>query len=131
LTVTPEEWEALAWIRASTSPTAVVQAEPVVRGRETWSLIPTFAERRMATGNALPLLARPIYAERNERVKQIYASNDARWAWQDAVALGIDYLYVDDTERTAYAGVEKFDAAPQYFSPVFRNAKAVVYALRP
>ena len=76
LTITPEEWEALSWIRSNTAPDAIVQAEPVVRGRETWSLIPTFAERRMATGTALPLLARPIYDERNQRVKAIYASAD-------------------------------------------------------
>jgi hypothetical protein len=130
LIISPEEWEALAWIRSNTPLNAVVQAEPVVRGRETWSLVPTFAERRMATGNALPLFTRPIYAERNERVKQIYASGDARSAWQDAKALGIDYLYVDNTERTAYQEVHKFDVSPDYFSPVFRNVEASVYALR-
>jgi hypothetical protein len=131
LLVTPEEWQALTWIRLNTPRTAVVQAEPVVRGRETWSLIPTFAERRMAAGNPIPLLARPIYVENSQRVKQIYASTDARLAWQEARALGIDYLYVDHTERTAYPAVGKFDSSPEYFSPVFRNAEAVVYALRP
>ena len=130
LTVTPGQWEALMWIRSNTPLDAVVQAEPIVRGRETWSLIPTFAERRMATGNALPLIARSTYTERNERVRQIYASNDARSAWQEAKALGIDYLYADDTERMAYPAVSKFDAHPEYFSPVFRNAEAAVYALR-
>jgi hypothetical protein len=129
--VTPEEWEALTWIRSATPLAAIVQAEAIVRGRDTWSLIPTFAERRMATGNALALLARPIYAERNERVRQIYASNDPRSAWQEAKALGIDYLYVDKVERTAYPWVSKFDVNPEYFSPVFRNAEAAVYALRP
>jgi hypothetical protein len=131
LPVTPDEWQALAWIRQNTPRTAVVQAEPVVRGRETWSLIPTFAERRMAAGNPLPLLARPIYVEKSQRIKQIYASTDARAAWQDAKALGIDYLYVDRTERSAYPAVGKFDTSPDYFSPVFRNAEAAVYALRP
>ena len=131
LMITQEEWEALIWIRSNTPRTAIVQAEPVVRGRETWSLIPTFAERRMASGNALALLARPTYEERNRRVKDIYASTDARAAWQEAKSLGIDYLYVDDTERTAYPAVSKFDSAPDLFTPVFRNAEAVVYALRP
>lgn len=131
LMITPEEWEALSWIRANTPADAVVQAEPVVRGRETWSLIPTFAERRMASGNALPLLARPIYDERNRLVKGIYAGANPRLAWQQAKALGIDYLYVDDTERTVYPLVSKFDNAPDLFTPVFRNREAVVYALRP
>lgn len=131
IAITPAEQEALNWIRTETPINAVVQAEPIVRGRETWSLIPTFAERRMATGNALPLLPVPDYAEKNERVRQIYASSDAQTAWQDAKALGIDYLYVDRIERAAYTAVSKFDDHSEYFSPVFRNAEAAVYALRP
>jgi uncharacterized membrane protein len=130
LAITPQEWQALTWIRTNTAPAAIVQAEPMVRGRETWSLIPTFAERRMASGNALALLARPLYDERNQKIKEIYASADPRGAWRDARDLGIDYLYVDDTERTAYPQVSKFDTAPELFAPVFRNAEATVYVLR-
>ena len=63
--------------------------EPNVRGRETWTLIPTFAERRMATGTALALLPVPDYDERNEIVKEIYASDDAARAWHGARSLGI------------------------------------------
>jgi len=131
LAITPEEWQALTWIRTNTAPTAVVQAEPVVRGRETWSLIPTFAERRMASGNALALLARPLYEEQNQKIKRIYASSDPHTAWQQARALGIEYLYVDAAERTAYPQVSRFDRAPELFAPVFRNREATVYALRP
>ena len=131
LLITREEWEALMWIRANTAENAVVQAEPIVRGRETWSLIPTFAERRMASGNPLALLARAIYSERNARVKAIYASLEPQAAWKEARDLGIDYLYVDDTERTVYPQVTRFDTRPELFVPVFRNSEAVVYALRP
>jgi hypothetical protein len=129
--VTPDEQEALEWIRTRTPKNAVVQIEPTIRGRETWSLIPTFAQRRMATGMALALLPLPGYEERNETVKQIYASEDARLAWHEARSLGIDYLYVDATERAAYPAVAKFDHYPAYFTPVFRNAEAAVYALQP
>jgi hypothetical protein len=128
--VTPDEQEALGWIRTRTSKDAVVQMEPNVRGRETWTLIPTFAERRMATGTALALLPVPEYERRNEMVKQIYQSEDAALAWSEAKSLGIDYLYVDATERAAYPAVAKFDHAPLYFTPTFRNAEASVYALR-
>jgi hypothetical protein len=131
LVITPEQWQALTWIRTHTPADAVVQAEPIVRGRETWSLVPSFAERRMASGNALPLLARPTYGRRNEQVKDIYASGDPLMAWKKARVLGIEYLYVDDTERTAYPEVIKFDRAPELFVPVFRNSEATVYALRP
>ena len=85
----------------------------------------------MATGTALPLLARPVYDERNQIVKGIYAGSDPRLAWQQAQALGIEYLYVDDTERTVYPQVSKFDSAPELFAPVFRNREAAVYSLRP
>lgn len=129
--VTAPEQEALNWIRVNTNLNAVVQMEPTIRGRETWSLVPSFAERRMATGVAIPLLPVPEYAERNPRVRSIYASNDAKAAWETAKALGIDYLYVDSTERAAYYGVAKFDANPQYFERVFQNREASVYALRP
>ncbi len=132
LTITPEEWEALSWIRSNTAPDAVVQAEPVVRGRETWSLIPTFAERRMATGTALPLLrAADLRRAKSTRAKRSTHRPIRSAAWQEAKALGIEYLYVDDTERTVYPQVSKFDSAPELFAPVFRNREAAVYALRP
>jgi uncharacterized membrane protein len=103
--------------------------EPNVRGRETWTLIPTFAERRMATGTALALLPVAEYDERNALVKQIYASDDAALAWGAAKRLGIDYLYVDATERDAYPAVAKFDHSPGYFTAVFKNAEAAVYSV--
>ena len=131
LKVTPLEQEALNWIRTNTSPHAVVQAEPVIRARDTWSFTATFAERRMATGIPLALLPVPAYAERNARVQALYASDDPRFAWREARDLGIDYLYADATERAAYPGVSKFDANPDLFAPAFKNAEAAVYAVRP
>ena len=127
--LTPAEQEALEWIRTNTRPRAVVQAEPMVRGRETWSLIPTFAERRMAAGNALPLLGAPGDAEQCDRVRQIYASADAATARRLAKSMGIEYLYVDATERRAYPDVSKFDAYPQWFERVFANTEVSVYAV--
>jgi hypothetical protein len=128
--LTPAQQAALDWIRTNTPVSAVVQAEPTVRGRETWSLIPSFAERRMATGAALPLPG-PYYADRNRRVRAIYASSDARAAWQEAKDLGIDYLYVDATERAAYPAVAKFDEDASHFMSVFRNMEVAIYAVRP
>ena len=127
--VSPDEQAALNWIRSRTPKDAVVQMEPNVRGRETWTLIPTFAERRMATGTALALLPVPEYDERNALVQQIYASDDAARAWAAARRLGIDYLYVDATERGAYPAVAKFDQYPRYFTPVFKNGEAAVYSV--
>ena len=128
--LTPEMAEALQWIRTNTPPGAVVQAEPTVRGRDTWSLIPTFAERRMAAGLPISLMHVPEYDTRSEVVRDIYASHDAQKAWEAAKSLGIDYLYADATERRAYPGVAKFDAHPELFAPVFNNGGATVYAVR-
>lgn len=129
--LTPDEQQALEWIRTQTPVDAVVQHETTLRGRETWSLIPTFAERRLAAGEPLPLLALPIYAERAAVVKRIYASDDAREAWENARRLGIDYLYADATERRAYPGVTKFERSPEYFSVAFQNSEAAVFRVRP
>jgi uncharacterized membrane protein len=128
--LSPAEQEGLAWIRAQTPADAIVQAEPTVRGRETWSLIPSFAERRMAGGLPISLMHVPAYDTTSEQVRQIYASDDAAAAWQIARQLGIDYLYVDATERRAYPGTSKFDAHPEYFSAAFRNAEVTVYAVK-
>jgi hypothetical protein len=128
--ITPAEHEAFDWIRRNTPEDAVVQMEPTVRGRESWSLIPTFAERRMATGNAIALLPVPASAKLNPLVQQIYATDAAAWAHETARSLGIDYLYVDRVERAAYPNVSKFDAHPEFFEPVFKNSEVSVYAVR-
>jgi len=128
--LTPAEQEGLAWIRTHTPTDAIVQAEPTVRGRETWSLIPSFAERRMAGGLPISLMHVPAYDTKSAQVRQIYASDDAALAWQIAKQLGIDYLYVDATERLAYPGISKFDAHAEYFPAAFRNAEVTVYAVK-
>ena len=128
--LTPAEQEGLAWIRANTPREAIVQAEPTIRGRDTWSFIPSFAERRMAAGLPISLMHVPEYDEKSEQVRQIYASTDADAAWRAAKQLRVDYLYVDATERAAYPAVSKFDVNPRYFTPVFRNSEVSVYQVK-
>ena len=60
VTVDPAQQAAFAWIRRETPREAVVQMEPMVRGRATWTLIPTFAGRRMAAGLPISLVAQPV-----------------------------------------------------------------------
>ena len=130
VTITPAEQEAFEWIKRNTPPDAIVQAEPIVRGRETWSLIPTFAERRMAAGLAIALLNIPEYATLSEQVRQIYADADPKKARDQASALRIGYLFVDTVERNAYPAVAKFDEHPDFFEPVFRNTDVGIYKVR-
>ena len=131
LSVSPAQHEALRWVRTNTRPEAVVQAEPMVRGRAHWSFIPTFAERRTSAGLPISLLPLPEYQERSRQVQAIFTSPDMETAHAEARRLGIEYLWVDGHEQQAYPGVtERFDAVHQFFRPVFRNAEVVVYAVR-
>ncbi len=128
VTVTRAQQEAFRWIRRATPENAVVQMEPVVRGRAHWSLIPTFAQRRMSAGMPISLLPIPDYEERSERVRGMFATTDAAAAAATARRMRIKYIYVDDTDRRAYPdGVEKFRAHPEYFMPVYRNAEVSIY----
>jgi hypothetical protein len=128
LWVTPDQQQMFAWIRAHTPRDAVVQMEPMVRGREHWTLIPSFAGRRMAGGLPISLLPLPEYPAVSEVIKVIYATTNADEASRIARRLRIDYLYVDGTDTEAYVeGVGKFDAHPALFTKVFSSGDARLY----
>jgi hypothetical protein len=136
VTVTREESEGLEWLRRTTPATAIVQMEPMVRARQTWSLIPSFAQRRMAAGQPISLLGGTAekdteYREKSERVRTMYATQNAQEAWDIARSLRVDYVWVDRVERTAYpSGVAKFDTAPQHFAPAFKNSEVSIYRVQ-
>jgi hypothetical protein len=128
VSVTPDQQAAFDWVRRSLPEEAVVQMEPVLRAREHWSLIPTFAERRMSAGQPISLLPMPEYKQRSAEVQQLYRTADPREAWQLARARRIDYLYVDTNDAEAYPdGVAKFDSQPAYFQKVFENGEVRIY----
>ena len=128
LSVSAGQDEAFRWIRRETPETAVVQMEPTLRGREHWTLIPSFAARRMAAGLPISLLPSPEYLEGSNRVRTMFAAPDAQEAASIARGLRIDYLYVDGDDRAAYPdGVAKFAAHPELFAPVFQNADVSIY----
>jgi hypothetical protein len=125
---TPEQEQAFEWIRNNTALDAIVQMEPVIRGREHWTLIPSFAGRRMAAGNPISLLPIPEYKERSETIKRVFEIDDANEASRLARRLRVDYLYVDETDVTAYpAGTLKFDAHSELFERVFANGSVRLY----
>lgn len=130
--VTRDVHEGVEWLRRTTPASAIVQMEPIARGRRTWSLIPSFAQRRMSAGQPISLLGGIAdgseYAVKSMRVKAMYETGDARQAWETARVLRIDYIWVDGTERAAYpAGVAKFDGAPEFFAPAFKNADVTIF----
>ncbi|MGH9371458.1 MAG: hypothetical protein ACRD15_08005, partial [Vicinamibacterales bacterium] len=129
VTITAAEQEALAWIRQQTPVDAIVQADPIVRGRETWSLIPTWGERRMAGGQPISLMHVPAYDTTSTQIRQIYATGDVLEAWRIARQLHIDFLYVGAAERHAYPQAAKFERRPDLFAPAFDNAEVTIYAV--
>ena len=128
--LSPQEQEALRWVETRTPRTALVQMSLTPRGRETWSLIPSFARRRMAAGLPISLLRTPEYDALAARADRIYETGDVDEAvalWRE---LKIDYLYVGRVEREAYpAGTAKFTAHPEHFGRVFSNDEVAVYVL--
>lgn len=131
LWTTPDQQQAFEWIGRNTPADAIVQMEPMVRGREHWTLIPSFAGRRMAAGLPISLLPLPDYPERSEIVRRIFATADPNEASDLARRLRLDYLYVDAEDLAAYpVGTAKFDANPDRFEPVFRNGSVRVYRVR-
>lgn len=126
--VTPAEQQALEWLRLHAADDAVVQMEPTSRGRETWTLVPALAARRMAAGLPISLLDRPEYHARSARVRDLYCATNAESAWAIARELGIDFLYLDRVERQAYPGaVAMFESRRDLFLRAFANDEARVY----
>jgi hypothetical protein len=131
VTLSPDQQEAMAWIRRTTSPHAIVQMEPMIRGRETWTLIPTFAQRRMMGGQPISLLATPEYDKRAKRAQAIFNMRNAEEAWNASRQNHIDYFYLDQVERAEFGpeSLAKFDNSPDFFRPVFRNREVSIYAV--
>ena len=127
--ITPGEQAALHWIERFTPPDALVQMSLQPRGRETWTLIPSFARRRMAAG--LPISRTPIYDERAARADTVFSSGDPTTASRIAREMRIDYLYVGGVEREAFGRtLAALDDRPDLFPVAFRNASATVYAVK-
>ena len=128
LWTTPAQHRAFAWIRNHTAEHAVVQMEPMVRAREHWTLIPSFAGRRMATGLPISLLPHQQYTDTSAVVQTLYATDDAEEASALARRLRIDYLYVDGVDAAAYpAGTRKLDESRGLFELVFQSEDVRIY----
>ena len=129
--LSPGEQEALRWIELNTPSDALVQMSLAPRGRETWSLIPSFARRRMAAGLPISLLRTPDYEDRARRVDAVFACGNPDEASRRARALRIGYLYVGRAEREAFGdALQAFDARPDLFLRAFANDEASVYQVR-
>jgi uncharacterized membrane protein len=89
----------------------------------------------MAAGQPISLLGGTTggteYAEKAARVRIMYDTPTAQQAWDIAKSLRIGYVWVDAVERHAYpAGVAKFDGAPRFFAPAFKNGEVAIYRVQ-
>ena len=129
--MSPDSQAAVTWIRENTRPDAVVQMSVTPRGRETWTLIPTFAERRMAAGQPISLLRIREYEHQSKLADGMFKTHDAEEASRIARSLDVDFVYVDQVERAAFgeAAAEKFRDT-RFFNEAFSSGAAAVYEVR-
>lgn len=128
--VPPDTRLVLNWIRDNTPPDAIVQMSIGPRRRETWTHVPTFAERRMAVGRPISLLNSPEY-DLSESVDALYRAPDPAQAATAARVLRIDYLFVDAVDHATLdaAALAKF-GDPRFFERAFASGNAAVYAVK-
>jgi hypothetical protein len=127
--VTPDEIQALEWLKTYTPSDALIQVDPV-RESGTWAYMPGFGERRMSAGMPISMIPIKKYQEASERVRQVFAAHKAGEAYADAVRLKLQYLYVGPRERKAYPQLGAvLDSAPYSFNPVFRNGTVTIYRI--
>jgi hypothetical protein len=125
--LSPGEVDALAWLKANTPASAIVQVDPV-RPSGTWAYMPGFGARRMAAGLPISMIPLKKYREASERMRRVFQATDPAVIHQQAVAFGIEYFYIGPAERAAYPAIARLlDAAPQWFAPVFRDDAVTIY----
>jgi hypothetical protein len=125
--VSPDELEALAWIKASTPLDAQIQVDPV-RASGTWAYMPAFGERRMTAGMPISMIPIKKYKDASERVRRVFAATDGAHAYAGASALALQYIYVGPRERQSYPRLEAvLDSAAYGFIPIFRNRSVMIY----
>ena len=129
LVLSPAQQAAFEWIRRSTPPDAIVQADPLPRDRKNWSVVPTFAGRRMAAGLAIALLPEPAHDGMPERVHALVTRLPIEAAHAEARSLGIEYLYLDADDEGGRATRERFRARPDLFTPMFERGDVTIYAV--
>jgi len=131
ITMTPAQQSGFDWLRQSTAPGAIVQVDPVVRGRQNWCVIPAFAGRRMSGGLPISLLDNPEYKSRSNEVRRLLLEMPPEEAHAAARRLAINYLWLDqDDGPSGRDAVLRLTGRPDLFSVVFRRAEVAILQVR-
>ena len=129
IALSPAQQAGFRWLRQATAPDAIVQTDPVPRGRENWSLIPSFGGRRMAAGDPISLLSTPEYGARGATVHTLLTTTDLAAAHASAQGLGIEFLWLDQDDDPQAAG--RLRTRPDLFGLVFQRGDVNVFDIRP
>ncbi|HEX2445762.1 MAG TPA: hypothetical protein VHJ77_17590 [Vicinamibacterales bacterium] len=129
--LSPGEVEGMTWIREHTRPDAIVQVEPFARGRDTWSYVTAFGERRMAAGLPISMVPLAKYERASERIREIYRATEPGDAYLMAGRERIDYLVIGPPERRSYPAFQPtIESRPDLFVRVFGNGDLSIYRIR-
>lgn len=126
--VEAEDLLACAWIERHLPAAAVIQSEPFTRGAA-YSLIPTFAGRRTALGDAMHakifLGDEQVFTARSAAVDSLFRSTDPAVMQSLMTATGIDFVLIGAPERRSYgSGVLAFTN----FVKVYDHHNVQIYA---
>jgi hypothetical protein len=131
LILTPEEQELFDWIKKNTPPSAVFQVDAYQRDSQGWAYLAAFAERRMAVGLPISMVPMLKYEQGSRRASWIFETGSPETAHDLCRKNGIEYLLIGSPERKRHPSAQaRFDAASEYFEPVFRNREATVYLVK-
>jgi hypothetical protein len=130
--VSPDELQALDWIRTYTPQDALVQPDPIRGGDKgesgTWAYMPAFGERRMTAGMPISMIPLRKYQEASGRVAEVFHTSHPEDAYRLATELKLQFIFVGPEEERVYPAVrERFDTVPFWFKPVFRNGSVTIY----
>ena len=129
--ITLAQQQGFEYLRRTTPPTAIVQMDPIVRGRQNWTIIPSFAGRRMAAGLPISLLAQPEYERRSQLVHRLFTELPPADAHAEARRLGIGWLWLDqDDGAAAGRALEQFSTRPDLFTIVFRIGPVTIVEVK-
>ena len=128
--ITQTQQAGFRWLRDATPADAIVQTDPVVRGRQNWTLLQTFAGRRAAAGRPISLLAQEEYVERSDRVHAMITALPVEEAHQTARTMGIGYVWLDRDDQAAAETAARWARRPDLFAGVFRRGDVMIFAVR-
>jgi hypothetical protein len=128
LVISPDEREALEWVRRNTPPDAIVQFEPYVRGAGWWCYLTAFGERRMAAGLPGAMIPRRPFEVASDHVRSgIFLATSPHNAHAMARSMGIDYLWLGRVERHSYReAIAAIAKRPDLFPKVFTNKDVTI-----